>query len=520
VVSMQTAYRRKAAFSVLKRLRAEAKDLNCIAKERDKYREETRRLREELERAKEDAENRGRMTKEAEVKQFKQEVKHLRAELEKAKNLPVSPTLSHADELGYLARECELKELQLKGLRKDLRNQYGVCPSSSKDSGIGHTFSDDTSLQENREPKQVIDTLRSPVRSPSASMSLLDADNPNEGYLDRSFEATRLRNDDVVSKSLTTTTLSLSYSMNTPNLRGEEFFTGLRCLHEAVRAGDLSLVEEILRRSSEEPQVLINEGDEIGRTSLHVAVLTSNLIMTKTLLEKAAIANAQDNDGETPLHLAETPSMTALLLKEGRANPNIPNIDGICALHLAVQRRDLDSVRGLLLHSANVNSADNVRWFTPLHLIALQPRPGVQEDAECRARIAELMAGGTSSRYEPDLNYQDSEGNCPLHYAVQLVTPDAYDLVKVFLETGADPKVLNNRQQSALHLICHNNGLREFDFYPELLNMVLRHGGDPNQQSAAGCTALHLSLYHRDIDSAVELVAGGAQLHPVWKKVC
>lgn len=519
VISLQTACRRKMALPVLKRLRAEAKDLNCVAQERDKYREETRRLREELERAKEDAENKGKMTKEAEVKQLKQQVKTLRAELEKAQNLPLSPTLSHADELVYLAKECELKELQLKGLRKDLRHEYGVDPSGSKESGIGHTFSDDTSLQENRVPKEVIETLRSPGgRSSSTNTSLLDEDNPNEGYLDRSFNASH---DEQISKSHTTTTqnLSLSYSVNTPNLRGEEFFTGLRCLHAAVRSNDLRLLEETLQRSSEEPQVLINEGDEIGRTSLHVSVLTTNLPVTKMLLDKAAIANAQDNDGETPLHLAETSSMTELLLREGRANSNIPNIDGICALHLAVQRRDLDSVRSLLLHNANVNSADNVRWFTPLHLIALPPRPGVRENVEVRTRITELMAGGASSRYAPDLNYQDSEGNCPLHYGVQLVTPDAYGLVKVFLETGADPKVLNNRQQSALHLICHNNGLRQFNFYPELLNMVLRHGGDPNQQSAAGCTALHLSLYHRDIDSAVELVADGAQLHPLWKKV-
>lgn len=529
VVSIQNAYRRKVAVLELKRLRAEAKDLNKIAQERDKFREETRRLREELERAKLDGEKKGRMTKEAEVKELKQEVKKLKAELEKARHLPVSPTLSHAKELGYLAQECELKELQLKGLRRDLRAQYGASPGSSKD-GIGHTFSDDTSTQEKKEnreprvPKVKVDqaqALRSPGRSSHTSQSLLDEDNPNEGYMDRSFQdAMSTPQSDANSKKsqYTSTTLSLSYSANTPGLRGEDFFSGLRSLHDAVRNGELEIVEEILVRSSEEPQVLINEGDEMGRTALHTAVLTSNLLMTKTLLEKAAISNAQDNDGETPLHLAETASMTGLLLKQGRANPNIPNIDGICALHLAVQRRDLDSVRALLLHNADVNSADNVRWFTPLHLISLQPRPGIHEDALVRARIAELMAGGASSRYEPDLNYQDSEGNCPLHYAVQLVTVDAYDIVKVSLDTGADPNVLNNRKQTPLHLICHNNSLRKYDFYPQLLNMVLRHGGDPNQQSAAGCTALHLSLYHRDIDSAVELVASGAQLHLVWKK--
>lgn len=518
VVSLQTYQRKRVAVSVLKRFKAEAKDLSCVAKERDNLREETRRLREELEQAKEDAENRATPTKEVEVQQLKTEVKKLRVELEKAKQMPVSPTLSHANELGFLARECEFKELQLKGLRKDLRQQYGLSPAESKDSSFAlrHSFTEEKKCMDSSLSNQSHRLQKSPCRSSSTSVSLLDGDMDNSQAFEQMLT---VNHDDADSSARTTPTMSISYSTNTSNLQGETFFSELRRLHNAVRGSALDLVDIILRQSSEEPHVLINEGDEIGRTALHVAVLTSNLLMTQTLLGKGAISNSQDNDGETPLHLAEHASMTGVLLKEGRANPNIPNIDGICALHLAVQRRDLDSVRALMLHNADVNSADNVKWFTPLHLIALPAR--VNEDPrgeEVRVRIAELMSGGATSRYEPDLNYQDSEGNCPIHYAVQLVTPDAYDLIKIFLECGADPKVLNNRSQSALHLICHNNSLRKLPFYPQTLVQVLSRGADPNQQSAAGCTALHLSLYHRDIDSAVKLVANGAQLHPLWKK--
>ena len=149
---------------------------------------------------------------------------------------------------------------------------------------------------------------------------------------------------------------------------------------------------------------------------MHVAVLTSNLTLTQKLLKKGAIANLQDNDGETSLHMAETASMTETLLKNGNANPSIPNIDGITALHLAVQARNVDSVRHLLLHNANMNSADNVKWFTPLHLIALPSRDSRDEvsEAETRPRIAELLAGGLSNKWEPDLDFGDSDGNTPL----------------------------------------------------------------------------------------------------------
>ncbi len=72
-------------------------------------------------------------------------------------------------------------------------------------------------------------------------------------------------------------------------------------------------------------------------------------------------ANTHVKDGETTLHMADNAAMTKLLLKRGKDNPNITNVDCICALHLAVQRRDIDSVRALLCSGASVNNADNIR---------------------------------------------------------------------------------------------------------------------------------------------------------------
>ena len=136
--------------------------------------------------------------------------------------------------------------------------------------------------------------------------------------------------------------------------------------------------------------------------------------------------------------------MTELLLNRGKANPNIPNVDGICALHLAVQRRDVDSVRVLVMNDANVNNADNIRWFTALHLISLPAKSerinGIPPGDDTRSRIAQLLTGVYGNNV-PDVNYQDSEGNSPLHYAVQLETSDACDLVPVPLAHQAPPIV-------------------------------------------------------------------------------
>jgi hypothetical protein len=75
------------------------------------------------------------------------------------------------------------------------------------------------------------------------------------------------------------------------------------------------------------------------------------------------------------------------------------------------------------MNKAKVNNADNIRWFTALHLIALPARTEIDEKPEddTGGRIAHLLTGDYGQN-KPDFNYQDSEGNSPLHYAVQLET--------------------------------------------------------------------------------------------------
>jgi ankyrin repeat protein len=504
VVRLQNRQRSRLAFRELLRLRREARDLSSVAAERDTLRRETLRLRKELEEVKQSppVETKFSKRKELEAERLRFEVQRLQHELEKAHRM-TSPSKSVDADLQALIDECARKEEQLDVMRRELdavrtlespsfaRRPFAFdeSPVARSNNGLNGSFN-----------------LSSPAR---ADVSLLDEEGEVPTATEGAISFHSVRNEQLANRSFASADVSEGPT-------GEE----VRHLNASIRHGKNKLFDQVLRQSND-PIALIHQGDNFGRTSLHLAVQTLNLKLVETLIGNGAVANTHDNDGETPLHLAENAAMTELLLKRGKANPNIPNVDGICALHLAVQRRDIDSVRALLRSGASVNNADNIRWFTALHLISLPARnqtdDRVEED-DVRSRIAQLLSGSYDAN-EPDFDYQDSEGNTPLHYAVQLETPDACDLVTIFLEKGADPNICNDRDQSPLHLLCHNEELRNVDVYQEILHAMLFHGADPNLQSMTGCTPMHLSLYHRDIDSAVQLVSHGAELHVLWRKV-
>ena len=500
VITMQNRHRSRLAVRELRRLRIEARDLAAVSAERDKFKKESKRLRQELEKAKSTPEKiekpDPRTGKSAELEKLRMEVQNLQCELEKAHRLS-SPSKSVDEEAQVLAAELARREEELAALRQEvasLRLKENQSPSlrcltidtSMRDLSFHSSLNGSVSAYQS--PRHRASPARSEARS---DVSLLDND-VEDGFLDSLAAAGQ--QDAIVDELLH--------------------------LHTAIREGNMNQLEHVLRTTSE-VIVLVNQGDKYGRTAMHLASLSLNLEMAERLIAKGAVVNAQDDDGETPLHLAENAAMTELLLSKGKANANIPNVDGICALHLSVQRRDVESVRVLVMNGANVNNADNIRWFTALHLIALPARNESDEKTgdDTRCRIAQLLTGvyGGSNNV-PDINYQDSEGNSPLHYAVQLETKDAFELVSIFLEKDADPNLRNARDQVPLHLLCHNEKLRTRPNFQEILHSLLLQGADPSVQSLTGCTPLHLSLYHKDIDSAVQLVKSGAELHHVWKK--
>jgi len=450
VIMLQNRQRLKMAKAKLSRLRVEARDVSTVKAERDKYREELLSLQKELQQAKRpppvvEQTPPPRLDRSKEVEALRNEVQHLQIELEKAHRLS-STTKCQAEDVAVLIEELARREEQLEALKKEVEtlrsrdDSFSVKSLSfqSSPAGVFHAARnfDSPMAQRHGSPRK----QGSPVRS---DVSLLDVEDETV----RGLESRGIGLDSISQKSSTSpraSTESIVHSDSfTDNIPAPPYVgrkpdpievhggPGLNSLHVAIRQGNREVFDEILRSSSE-TCLLINQGDKYGRTALHLAALALRTDMAEVLILKGAVVNAQDDDGETPLHLSESPAVTALLVKKGRANPNIPNVDGICAIHLAVQRRDIDSVRILLRNGANVNNADNVRWFTPLHLVALPARHERDEkpQEDVCTRIAQLLCGPYGA-VKPDLDYQDSQSNSPLHYAAQLKTNEASGIMNV-----------------------------------------------------------------------------------------
>jgi ankyrin repeat protein len=298
-------------------------------------------------------------------------------------------------------------------------------------------------------------------------------------------------------------------------------------IHEAVIVqDDIGLLESL--DSCNDLDKIINMGDIEGKAALHLAAINSSTKIAKILIDRMAMANVQDTMGNTPLHYAYHVPLMRVLIERGKANPNIPNAMGLRPLHFAVARKHAEAVEYLLASGAQVDVADDVNWYTPLHvlvqpltasalatdILASQEFCGNNGQESSSFLLAQLLCDANA-----DPNSKDREGNTPFHYAARLVSQKTLELLELFSKKGGDPKVINLKGQTPLHYFCNNVPLRQFSSYHDVLKLLVVQS-DTNIATESGCTPLHLALYHQDIVAGEILVKHGAQVNLPWLKVC
>ena len=165
----------------------------------------------------------------------------------------------------------------------------------------------------------------------------------------------------------------------------------VRTVREAAKAGNDALVVEMLQAYRGQD----SEGDR-GGTALIWAAYYSDAPLLKILLDRGRDVNAQDADGDTPLHQAlgvgRTDIVNALLQKG--ANVNIANKEGWTPLMLAAADNRSANTRAILDRNADVNAQNrelvaNVtmamrKMFLAPKRSAAQPLIGRKTAAESR----------------------------------------------------------------------------------------------------------------------------------------
>ena len=182
-------------------------------------------------------------------------------------------------------------------------------------------------------------------------------------------------------------------------------------LNEAVRIHDVVLVKALIDSGAD-----VNEGDELGETPLHDAVVRDYGDISILLIEKGADVNAPDVRGLTPMHAAAWGGygdMVDLLISKG-ADINARDKDGVTPLHAAARAGRPETVALLIAKGADVN-AQNKNNLTPLHAAAL---------GGDRETVALLIDKGA------DVNARSIDGLTPLQTASQKNHSEVVELLR------------------------------------------------------------------------------------------
>lgn len=256
------------------------------------------------------------------------------------------------------------------------------------------------------------------------------------------------------------------------NVKDERDRSLLHLLFNFLQAGDSDQASKCLAMVCKGLHLLQNSGFEInsrdaeGNTPLHLWASLSNEAVSaeaveigKKIISHGGAVNARNDKGETPLHLARCWQQVKVLMERG-ALLNVHDLNGETPFHKFIGK-------GFLIG----DDVEKGRWK---ECLALEMNPWcVNNDGKCPfdVLLEEEFFGSAfnllkvifeDDRYktlaESARRYKDRKGDSLLHILCTLDNESAPPICEYLLQNGCDVDVQNECKQTPLHKICSAAG--------------------------------------------------------------
>ncbi|XP_013175725.1 PREDICTED: ankyrin repeat domain-containing protein 29-like [Papilio xuthus] len=240
---------------------------------------------------------------------------------------------------------------------------------------------------------------------------------------------------------------------------------GYSALHLAAEHGYTELVR-LLLQSGAAVDYRVDSGEQFPRTTLcdeplRLAIRNKHYEVARLLLEHGADPNKRYFFG-AEINLVSDPEYLELLLSFG-ANPDSRDRAGLTPLMKAArQKRGIEAVLLLISHGADVNAMADARndYRTVMHYAVLSGNPDMVNLL--------IKQGGR-------VNYEGVELNKPSALDLAILKGDVA-MVQMLMSAGAHVNASSSVIGSPLHVACSDN----IDNRKEIVKLLLESGADPN----------------------------------------
>ena len=283
-------------------------------------------------------------------------------------------------------------------------------------------------------------------------------------------------------------------------------------------------------------QAIINHGVNVDVNATNKKSVTALMIACKELREKDAInvllnagadPNIADADGDTWLHYAAQNYQFPEILQEiishvVGVDANATNRENVTALMIACKTMEQKDVIDVLLNAgADPNIADDVGdtwlhyaaqnyWCPEILQAVISHGVGVDVNATNKQNVTALMitcremdekdAIKVLLNAGADPNIVDAEGNTWLHYAAQNIL--STEALQVVISHGVDVDVNATNKKNVTALMTACGEMKNKD----AINALLNAGADPDIVDADGNTWLHYAAQNIWSTEALQVV--------------